>query len=215
MREFVRPKVVVSGCLEFYHCRYNGDMISSPIVANLMEYVDFLPVCPEVELGLGIPRDPVRIVLENGEQRLVQSASGRNVTEVMETFCTDFLNSTGNIDGFILKYRSPSCGIKYERHLYSVFSRPSRYTSNINILVHAFGYFSEGISTQEKSLFFDPIQKYRDGKTSLCSAINTIRAWAVRFEDQYLMNQTFFDPFLEGLLEVDHVDSHHREDLWK
>ena len=195
MREFVRPKVVVSGCLEFDHCRYNGDMISSPIVANLMEYVDFLPVCPEVELGLGIPRDPVRIVLENGEQRLVQSASGRNVTEVMETFCTDFLNSTGNIDGFILKYR--------------------RYTSNINILVHAFGYFSEGISTQEKSLFFDPIQKYKDGKTSLCSAINTIRAWAVRFEDQYLMNQTFFDPFLEGLLEVDHVDSHHREDLWK
>lgn len=327
MREFVRPKVVVSRCLEFDHCRYNGDMISSPIVTNLMEYVDFLPVCPEVELGLGIPRDPVRIILENGEQRLVQSASGRDVTEVMEAFCTDFLNSTGDIDGFILKYRSPSCGIKdvkvyptaalksgaigktsgffggavlkkfpylaiedegrlrnarikehfmtklfilatfrkvksegslrdliafhtenkyllmaynqaelrelgiivanrekkslqelvleYERHLLSALHRPPRYTSNINVLMHAFGYFSKKLSTQEKSLFFDLIQKYRDGKTSLCPAINTIRAWAVRFEDQYLMNQTFFEPFPEGLLEVDYVNSHLREDLWK
>lgn len=327
MREFVRPKVVVSRCLEFDHCRYNGDMISSPIVANLMEYVDFLPVCPEVELGLGIPRDPVRIILENGEQRLVQSATGRDVTEIMEAFCTDFLNSTGDIDGFILKYRSPSCGIKdvkvypnaalksgaigktsglfggavlkkfpclaiedegrlrnarikehfmtklfilaafrkvkseghmrdliafhtdnkyllmaynqaefrklgnivankeketfqelvleYERHLFSALYRPPRYTSNINVLMHAFGYFSENLSTQEKSLFFDLIQKYRDGKTSLCPAINTIRAWAVRFEDQYLMNQTFFEPFPEGLLEVDSVNSHLREDLWK
>ena len=64
MREFVRPRVVVSKCLEFDHCRYNGDMISSPIVAKLKEYVDFLPVCAEVEIGLGIPRSPVRIVLE-------------------------------------------------------------------------------------------------------------------------------------------------------
>ena len=64
MREFVRPKVVVSRCLGFDHCRYNGDMISSPIVANLREYVDFLPVCPEVEIGLGIPRYPIRIILD-------------------------------------------------------------------------------------------------------------------------------------------------------
>ncbi len=327
MREFVRPKVVVSRCLEFDHCRYNGNLISSPIVAHLMEYVDFLPVCPEVEIGLGVPRDPVRIILENGELRLVQPVSGRDITEVMEAFCTDFLDSARDIDGFILKYRSPSCGIKdvkvyltaalksapigktpgffggavlkkfpylavedegrlrnarikehfmtklfmlaafrkvksegrmrdliafhtenkyllmaynqtelgklgnlaankesktfqellfeYERHLYNALYRPPRYTSNINVLMHAFGYFSEKLSTQEKALFFDLIQKYRDGKTSLCPAINTIRAWAVRFEDQYLMNQTFFEPYPEGLMEIDPVNSHLREDLWE
>ena len=44
MREFVKPRVVVSKCLEFDHCRYNGGMISSLIVAKLKEYVDFLPV---------------------------------------------------------------------------------------------------------------------------------------------------------------------------
>lgn len=327
MREFVRPKVVVSRCLGFDHCRYNGGIISSPIVANLMEYVDFLPVCPEVEIGLGVPRTPVRIVLEDGEQRLVQFASGRDVTEVMEEFCTDFLGSAGDIDGFILKYRSPSCGIKdvkvypdaalksaaigktsgyfggavlkefpylpvedegrlrnarikehfmtrlfmlaafrnvksegrmrnlvafhsenkyllmaysqaelqklgaivankerrtfqeltseYGRHLYSALSRPQKYTSSINVLMHAFGHFSERLSSQEKALFFAWIQKYRDGKASICPAINTLRSWAVRFEDQYLTNQTFFEPYPEGLMEVDPVNSHLREDLWE
>ncbi|MDD3872906.1 MAG: DUF523 and DUF1722 domain-containing protein [Methanosarcina sp.] len=327
MREFVRPKVVVSRCLGFDHCRYNGGIISSSIVANLMEYVDFLPVCPEVEIGLGIPREQVRIVLEDGEQRLVQSASGRDVTEVMEAFCIDFLDAVGDVDGFILKYRSPSCGIKnvnvypnaalksgaigktsgffggavlkkfpclaiedegrlknarvkeyfmiklfmlaafrkvksegsmkdlvafhtenkyllmayrqaelgklgtivankerktfqelvfeYERHLYSTLFRPPRYTSSINMLMHAFGHFSEKLSSQEKALFFDWIQKYREGKISLCPAINAIRSWAVRFEDQYLLNQTIFEPYPEGLMEVDPVYSHLRDDLWK
>jgi uncharacterized protein YbgA (DUF1722 family)/uncharacterized protein YbbK (DUF523 family) len=327
MREFVRPKVVVSRCLGFDHCRYNGNIISSPIVAKLTEYVDFLPVCPEVEIGLGIPRYPVRIILENGEQRLVQSASGRDLTEVMEEFCTDYLDSTGDVDGFILKYRSPSCGIKdvkvyptaalnsgaigktsgffggavlkkfpylaienegrlkntrikehfmtrifmlaafrkvksegrmkdlvafhtenkyllmaynqaglrklgaivankeglsfqeltseYQMHLYSALSRPPRYTSIINVLMHAFGHFSQKLSSQEKALFLDWIQKYREGKTSLCPSINAIRSWALRFEDQYLTNQTIFEPYPEGLMEVDPVNSHLREDLWE
>lgn len=326
MREFVRPRVVVSKCLEFDHCRYNGDMIRSPIVAKLKEYVDFLPVCAEMEIGLGVPRKPVRIVLDGGSHRLVQPATGKDVTEDMKTFCTGFLDSACEVDGFILKFRSPSCGIKdvkvypsavksgaiektsgffggavlkrypflpiedegrlrnarikehfltklftlaafrkiksegsikdlikfhtenkyllmaynqaelhklgavaankdnkpfkeliseYEKHLYNALSTPPKYTSSINVLMHALGHFSDQLSSREKNLFFDWIQKYREGKTSLCPAINTIRSWIVRFEDQYLMQQSFFEPYPEGLLEVDPVESHLREDLWK
>jgi uncharacterized protein YbbK (DUF523 family) len=87
-------------------------MIRSPIVAKLKEYVDFLSVCAEMEIGLGVPRKPVRIVFDKGEHRLVQPATGRDVTEDMQTFCTDFLDSARDVDGFILKFRSPSCGIK-------------------------------------------------------------------------------------------------------
>ena len=314
MREFVKPRVVVSKCLEFDHCRYNGDMISSLIVAKLKEYVDFLPVCAEVEIGLGIPRSPVRIILEKGEHRLIQPTSGKDVTEDMKAFCADFLDSLGDVDGFILKFRSPSCGLKdvkvypsvsnsgaigktsgyfgeavlkrypflpiedegrlrndrikehfltklfifaafrkvkskgsikdlirfhtenkyllmaysqaelrklgaivankekktfnelisdYEGHFYSIFTKPPRYTSSINVLMHAFGHFSENISKGEKTLFFDWIQKYMERKTSLCPAINTIRSWIERFEDQYLLHQTFFEPYPEDLLEVD------------
>jgi uncharacterized protein YbgA (DUF1722 family)/uncharacterized protein YbbK (DUF523 family) len=326
MREFVRPRVVVSKCLEFDHCRYNGDMIRSPIVAKLKDYVDFLPVCAEVEIGLGVPRKPVRIVLDKGEYRLVQPATGRDVTDDMKIFCVDFLDSAGDVDGFILKFRSPSCGIKdvkvysaadksgavektsgyfggavlkkyhflpiedegrlrnsrikehfltklftlasfrkvksevsmkdllkfhtenkyllmaysqaelrklgavaankennpfkeliseYETHLYDALSKPPKYTSNINVLMHALGHFSDQLSSREKALFFDCIQKYREAKISLCPAINVIRSWIVRFEDEYLMHQTFFEPYPEDLLEVDPIESHLREDLWK
>ncbi|HIH75196.1 MAG TPA: DUF523 domain-containing protein, partial [Methanosarcina sp.] len=92
MREFSRPKVVVSRCLEFDHCRYNGDMISSPAVVKLKKYVDFLPVCPEVEIGLGVPRDPLRIVLDRGEHRLIQPLSGKDITDDMRAFYTSFFN---------------------------------------------------------------------------------------------------------------------------
>jgi uncharacterized protein YbgA (DUF1722 family)/uncharacterized protein YbbK (DUF523 family) len=326
MREFVRPKVVVSKCLEFDHCRYNGEMVSSPIVAKLKEYVDFLPVCAEVEIGLGIPRSPIRIVLDKKEHRLIQPASGRDVTEDMRAFCTDFLDSLEDIEGFILKFRSPSCGFKnvnvytsaeksgaiektsgffggailkkfpslpvedegrlrnarikehfltklftlasfrkvktegsmkdlvrfhtenkyllmaysqaelgklgnivankekkpfkdliseYEMHLYDAFSKPPRYTSNINVLTHALGHFSERLSSNEKALFLDWIQKYREEKISLCPAINLIRSWIVRFEDHYLIHQTFFEPYPESLMELDSANSHLSKDLWE
>lgn len=326
MREFSRPKVVVSRCLEFDHCRYNGDMISSPVVAKLKEYVDFLPVCAEVEIGLGVPRTPVRIVLDRGEHRLVQPSSGKDVTEDMITFCTRFLDSIEDVDGFILKFRSPSCGLKdvkvypavegkgavgktsgylggavlkrypflpiedegrlrnarikehflaklftfaafrevkvkgsmkdlisfhtenklllmaysqaelrklgaitanregkpfkelasdYEAHLYNALSSAPRYTSTINVLMHAFGYFSDKLSSREKALFLDWVQKYRGGKVSICPAINTIRAWVARFDNDYLMHQTFFEPYPEDLMELNPIESHLREDLWK
>jgi len=326
MREFSQPKVVVSRCLEFDHCRYNGDMIRSPVVAKLKEYVDFLPICPEVEIGLGVPRNPIRIVFERGEHRLIQPSSGKDVTEDMKTFCTHFFDSIEDVDGFILKFRSPSCGFKdvkvypsvdgkgavgktsgyfgseilerypslpvedegrlrnarikehfltklftfaafrevkaegsmkdlidfhtenklllmaysqaelrklgeiaanregtpfkelaseYEIHLHNALSSAPKYTSTINVLMHVLGYFSDKLSSREKTLFLDWVQKYREGKATLCPAINTIRSWIVRFENDYLMHQTFFEPYPEDLIELNPAESHLREDLWK
>lgn len=326
MRKFSRPKVVVSRCLEFDHCRYNGDMIRSHVVAKLKEYVDFQPVCPEVEIGLGVPRTPVRIVLERGENRLIQLSSGKDVTEDMKTFCARFLDSIEDVDGFILKFRSPSCGFKdvkvypsvdgkgavgktsgyfggavlerypflpvedegrlrnarikehfltklftfatfrevkaegsmkdlidfhtenklllmaysqaelrklgeiaanreakpfkelasgYEIHLHNALSSAPKYTSTINVLMHVLGHFSDKLSSPEKALFLDWVQKYREGKATLCPAINTIKSWIVRFENDYLMHQTFFEPYPEDLTELNPAESHLREDLWK
>ncbi|MGG1572870.1 YbgA family protein [Fictibacillus sp. NRS-1165] len=112
MGSFAKPKLVVSQCIEFDHCRYNGDLIHHPTIRKLMNHVDFLPVCPEVEIGLGTPRETIRIVLQNGEQRLVQPKTNRDVTGDMEKFSVDYLHSLPHIDGFILKSRSPSCGLK-------------------------------------------------------------------------------------------------------
>ena len=55
----IRPRVGVSKCLEFEACRYNAEMISNELVKHLKDYVDFVPVCPEAEIGLGTPRPTV------------------------------------------------------------------------------------------------------------------------------------------------------------
>ncbi|MFW6180346.1 MAG: YbgA family protein [Spirochaetota bacterium] len=107
---FPRPRVVVSRCLGFDACRYNGQTIADPLVALMGEHVEFLPVCPEVEIGLGVPRDPIRIVQREVRRRLLQPATGREVTGEMERFCREYLAGLGAVDGFLLKSRSPSCG---------------------------------------------------------------------------------------------------------
>jgi len=111
-KNFGRPKVVASKCLGFDRCRYNGETINSPIVERLKEYVDFIPFCLEVDIGLGVPRDPIRLVLTGDDTRLVQPSTGRDVTELALSSAEKFLSSLEGVDGLILKSRSPSCGIK-------------------------------------------------------------------------------------------------------
>ncbi|HOL40435.1 DUF523 and DUF1722 domain-containing protein [Methanospirillum sp.] len=110
-RSFQRPVIVISRCIEHDPVRYNGDMISSPEVAAMKPYVSFIPVCPEVEIGLGIPRSSIRIVRTSAGDRLIQPATDRDLTEMMDDFSQTFIQSLPPVDGFILKNKSPTSGI--------------------------------------------------------------------------------------------------------
>jgi uncharacterized protein YbbK (DUF523 family)/uncharacterized protein YbgA (DUF1722 family) len=112
MEAFARPRVVVSKCLEFDACRYNGDVIYNDVIKKLMDYVDFVPVCPEVEIGLGTPRETIRIVKRDEDLLLLQPSTQRDVTNEMREFSLGYLSGVTDTDGFILKTRSPSCGLK-------------------------------------------------------------------------------------------------------
>ncbi len=112
MSPWARPRLVVSQCLGFDRCRYDGSVIPDPVVDALRPHVEFLPVCPELEIGLGSPRPPVRLVRTAGGVHLVQPGTGLDHTESMQAFAAQFLSSLPPVDGFILKNRSPSCGIK-------------------------------------------------------------------------------------------------------
>ena len=103
---------MISKCLDFEACRYNGQVIPYDLVKELGPFVEWVPVCPEVEIGLGTPRDPIRIVDSNGEARLVQPSTERDLTKSMHGFTDSFLGEVQDVDGFILKSRSPSCGIR-------------------------------------------------------------------------------------------------------
>jgi uncharacterized protein YbgA (DUF1722 family)/uncharacterized protein YbbK (DUF523 family) len=110
VREYPRPCIVVSRCIEFDPCRYDGSKIPSPVVAQLRTHADCIPVCPEVEIGLGIPRETVRIVRLDGIDHLIQPATSRDVSGEMSAFANRFLDSLPPIDGFILKRGSPTSG---------------------------------------------------------------------------------------------------------
>jgi uncharacterized protein YbgA (DUF1722 family)/uncharacterized protein YbbK (DUF523 family) len=313
MRGFVKPIVVVSKCLGFANCRYNGVTIPDDLVEKLKGHVEYNTVCPEVEIGLGIPRNPVRVVSVKGGLRLMQPATKMDITDKMTDFIEQFLESLKEVDGFILKYRSPSCGIKdvkvyqsmekgsakmkgagffggtvlerfsdlavedegrlknfkirehfltrlfsladfrrvkksgskgelvrfhtankfllmaynqkelrilgrivanqdkkplskvltgYGEHFERALSRTVKYTSNINVLMHALGGFSRKLISREKTYFLETLERYRNGKIPLSAALGIMRAWIVRFESDYLMKQTYFLPYPEELVEI-------------
>ena len=109
--DFAKPLIVISKCLEFDACRYNGASINDKIVRSLKKHVQFIPVCPEVEIGLGTPRDPIRLVKKDDEIRLVQPSTKLDVTTKMNKFSMNYLSKLEQVDGFIFKNRSPSCGL--------------------------------------------------------------------------------------------------------
>ena len=306
----VKPRIVVSECLNLAACRYNGEVIRDSFLARLAPHVEFLPVCPEVAIGLGTPRPPVRLVAaskDSPDVRLIQPARGnRDLTQRMRTFSRHFLDALTGVDGFILKKASPSCAVKdakrfpspgkspslgkgpglfasdvlqrfshlpiedegrltnlrlrehfliriftgarwrcmstnpgmsslvrfhschklllmaynqkemralgrivanpdgasvaevvakYETHLAVALGRLPRYTSHINVLMHAFGYFSRQLSTRERVHFLDLLEQYRAEQTSLGSALRLLESWILRFESTYLADQIYLRPF--------------------
>jgi uncharacterized protein YbgA (DUF1722 family)/uncharacterized protein YbbK (DUF523 family) len=319
VRAFPRPAIVVSSCLEFAACRYNGQMIACPVVRALKPLADFTPVCPEMEIGLGVPRDPIRTIERNGARSLYQPATGLDLTNGMASFAREFLGAIGETDGFILKTRSPSCGIKdvkvyagpgpddaavtvkgsgffggavlerfphlaveddgrlgndqvrehfftrlyaladfrqvrksgelkrlvdfqsrhklllmaynqkemhelgriaanedrrpwdklaadYGAHLGAALARMPRLTANVNVLQHALGYFKDGLGAAEKEFFLDELTRYRRGKIPLTAVIDVMRSWIVRFRDEYLGTQAYFDPYPEELAALGDSD---------
>ena len=112
MSEFARPRVVISRCIDFDSCRYNGQVIRASLREELEPHVELRPICPELEIGLGVPRDPVRLVRDDHEVHMVQPSTGRDLTRPMGRFSARFLGGAADVDGFILKSRSPSCGVR-------------------------------------------------------------------------------------------------------
>ncbi len=311
--DLTKPIVVTSQCLGFESCRYNGDMVFAPFVQSLAAHVNFQAVCPEVEIGLGTPRDPIRLVVDGGDERLMQPTTGKDLTRKMKQFSEQYLGSLPAVDGFILKNRSPSCAVKdskihrslgtvgvvgkgaglftravlkqfpyaavedegrltnpwirehfltklfararyrvlrqapsaqklihfqaqnklllmaynqskirlmgrivagydgknlrdlldrYAEQLGAAFARAPRVTSNINVLMHAFGYFSDRLTSREKTYFLDALESYRQKRFPLASAISAVEVWIARFENRYLESQTFFQPYPRELVEL-------------
>jgi uncharacterized protein YbgA (DUF1722 family)/uncharacterized protein YbbK (DUF523 family) len=114
MREFQKPVVFISSCITFQAVRHNAGIISSSFVDALKPYITAVTYCPEVEIGLPVPRNSIRITADDREMtklHLVMPATGVDYTEIMTEWVNGTLDNMPEVDGFILKSKSPSCGV--------------------------------------------------------------------------------------------------------
>jgi len=309
--QFPRPRIVISRCLEFEACRYNGLLISDKFIEKMKFFFEFITVCPEADIGMGIPRKPISII-DDGVHKLIQHDTDIDYTKKLNDFSIQYLSKLNNIDGFILKSKSPSCGInsakifhrdnsfkkmgsgifastiidyfpnhpkedekqfdnqylrehfltsvyilaqfrvlkntkpsfnelykfqaknkylfltynqvqmrklgkiaanhnnysidktlkEYESILFKLIRRKASFRSNLNTLEHVFGHFSKRLKPKEHSCFFKAMDEYENKKIPLSSICNLVFSWAIRFNDEYILNQSYFRPFPIELIEI-------------
>lgn len=108
----MKPKILISKCLGFENCRYNGAIVQFDLLDKMKDQIEFIPLCPEIEIGLGLPRESLRLIKVHDGIELVQPKSKKYLTNDMKKYSQDILKDISDIDGLILKGRSPSCGIK-------------------------------------------------------------------------------------------------------
>jgi uncharacterized protein YbbK (DUF523 family) len=109
-----RPRVGISACLLGAPVRYDGtDKGRAFPVPELLGRVEWVPVCPEVEVGMPVPREPVRLERRGGRIRMIGVESRADHTDAMETWARNRaarLAALG-LAAFVLKANSPSCGL--------------------------------------------------------------------------------------------------------
>jgi len=113
----VKPLVAVSACLLGERVRWDGrDKKDDWIATELPLHAVVEPVCPEVEIGLGVPRDPLRLVRRAGKIRLVTVLDDVDRSDRMSDLADRRLQDlvARGLSGWIFKARSPSCGLSVE-----------------------------------------------------------------------------------------------------
>jgi len=108
-----RPVIALSSCLAGEKVRYDGaHKADNWLLKELGQHVDYRTFCPEVGIGLGIPRAPIRLVEKNGETRVLGVLDpALDLTERLQNYAFDILPGLSDVSGYVLKSRSPSCGV--------------------------------------------------------------------------------------------------------
>ena len=115
MNENGKIKIGISSCLLGNEVRFDGGHKHDRyITGTLGTFFDFVPVCPEVECGLSVPRESMRLVGEPGSPRLITNKAGTDHTDKMKAWAHDRIEKLAqeNLCGFIFKSKSPSSGME-------------------------------------------------------------------------------------------------------
>jgi uncharacterized protein YbgA (DUF1722 family)/uncharacterized protein YbbK (DUF523 family) len=131
-------KVGISTCLLGQKVRFDGGHKRDRYITEILgDYFRFVPVCPELEIGMGVPREAVRLIGEAGSPRMVGGKTGKDWTDKMNRYTDKRVRrrDLADICGYILKKDSPSCGMERVK-IYSPTGMPER---------KAIGLFAAGL----------------------------------------------------------------------
>ncbi len=105
----------ISACLLGQEVRFNGGHKRDDFLVDTFgRYVEWVAVCPEVEVGMGTPRPPIRLERRGDGVRLVMPSTGEDYTEAMRAWAERRVEALASmdLDGYVLKKDSPSCGME-------------------------------------------------------------------------------------------------------
>lgn len=107
-------RIGVSACLAGHDVRYDGSHKLHPYLAELGQVAELVTVCPEQELGLGVPREKIQLVDSPAGVRLVTVEEWYDITADMKRWARARVREPDieTLSGYILKSRSPSCGVR-------------------------------------------------------------------------------------------------------
>jgi uncharacterized protein YbbK (DUF523 family) len=114
MTKTVPLRIGISQCLLGEHVRHDGGHKRDGLLLEALgRYVEWVPVCPEVEVGMGVPREKIRLVGDPHSPRLVTINTGVDHTDAMTRFARQRVRELEALDlsGYVFKADSPSCGI--------------------------------------------------------------------------------------------------------
>lgn len=133
-----RPKLGISTCLLGKNVRYDGGhKLDRFLRDEVGKFVDWVPVCPEVECGMTIPRESLRLVGDPQDPRLITTRTGIDKTDQMKSWAEKRLKllEGENLCGFIFKTKSPSSGMRSVK-VYDKNNVPSK--KGVGIFARAF-----------------------------------------------------------------------------
>lgn len=132
----VKPRIVMSRCF-LKPVRYDGEVIHDEFVEKLKKFVETVDLCPECDIGLGVPRPKIILVKNSNLKKLIQPDTDKDLTEQMFNYINKTLKNLSQIDGFLLKSKSPSCGVGSAKLYFKGM-----------VCGKTYGFFAEAIKTQ-------------------------------------------------------------------
>jgi len=141
-----KPKILISSCILGNNVRYDGgNKLDSFVTLRLALYFNFVSVCPEVQMGMSVPREAVNLQLtKSGDVKMIGSKSKTDYTASAVNTSQDIIDHNVNeVCGAILQKKSPSCGVERvklfnekEEELYTMKTTPKNRGIFANMLIN-------------------------------------------------------------------------------